>query len=53
MIVATTERVGGYRTKQTIGQVFGLVVRSRGIGGNIVASLRSILGGEITNTRSF
>ncbi len=47
MIVATTEKVGGYRTKQTIGQVFGLVVRSRGIGGNIVASLRSILGGEI------
>ena len=27
--------------------VFGLVVRSRGLGGNIMASLRSIGGGEI------
>jgi len=28
--------------------VFGLVVRSRGIGGNVMAGLRSIVGGEIT-----
>ena len=48
MIVATTENVAGRRTKQTIGQVFGLVVRSRGLGGNIMAALRSIVGGEIT-----
>jgi len=27
--------------------VFGVVVRSRGIGGNIAAGLRSIVGGEI------
>ena len=47
MLVATTEKVAGYRTKQTLGQTFGVVVRSRGIGGNIVASLRSIVGGEI------
>ncbi len=47
MIVATTEKVAGYKTKQTLGQVFGLVVRSRGIGGNIVAGLRSIVGGEV------
>ena len=47
MLVATTERVAGYRTKQTLGQVFGLVVRSRGLGGNILAGLRSIVGGEI------
>ena len=47
MLVSTTENVAGYRTKETIGQVFGVVVRSRGIGGNIVAGLRSIVGGEI------
>jgi uncharacterized protein YbjQ (UPF0145 family) len=47
MLVATTEKVAGYRTKETLGQTFGVVVRSRGIGGNIVASLRSIVGGEI------
>jgi uncharacterized protein YbjQ (UPF0145 family) len=32
---------------RTLGQCFGVVVRSRGIGGNIVAGLRSIVGGEI------
>ena len=47
MIVCTTEKVSGYDTVQTLGQVFGITVRSRGIGGNIVASLRSIVGGEI------
>jgi uncharacterized protein YbjQ (UPF0145 family) len=47
MLVATTERVAGQRVKQTLGQVFGVVVRSRGLGGNILASLRSIAGGEI------
>ena len=47
MIVATTENVAGYRVRQTLGQCFGVVVRSRGIGGNIVAGLRSIIGGEI------
>jgi uncharacterized protein YbjQ (UPF0145 family) len=47
MLVATTENVAGHRTKQTLGQTFGVVVRSRGIGGNIVAALRSIIGGEI------
>ena len=47
MLVATTETVAGHRTVTTLGQVFGLVVRSRGLGGNIVASLRTIVGGEI------
>src|SRR5579872_3070794 len=48
MIVVTTENVAGHRVAQTLGQVFGVVVRSRGLGGNIVAGLRSIVGGEIT-----
>jgi uncharacterized protein YbjQ (UPF0145 family) len=47
MLVSTTENLAGYRTKQVLGQVFGLVVRSRGLGGNIVAGLRSLVGGEI------
>jgi len=47
MLVATTERVAGQRVKQTLGQAFGVVVRSRGLGGNILAGLRSIAGGEI------
>jgi uncharacterized protein YbjQ (UPF0145 family) len=47
MIIATTPFIAGYRVTETRGQVFGLVVRSRGLGGNMVAGLRSIMGGEI------
>jgi uncharacterized protein YbjQ (UPF0145 family) len=52
MIVTTTENVVGYRVKEVKGQVFGVVVRSRGLGGNIMAGLRSIVGGEITEYTS-
>ena len=48
MIVVTSENVAGYRIRETKGQAFGLVVRSRGLGGNIMAGLRSLKGGEIT-----
>lgn len=48
MLVTTTENVPGHTVRATLGQVFGVVVRSRGIGGNIAAGLRSIVGGEIT-----
>ena len=47
MIIATTENIVGHRITETIGQVFGVVVRSRGLGGNVMAGLRSIAGGEI------
>ena len=47
MLVSTAENIAGHRTVETLGQVFGLVVRSRGLGGNIIASLRTIVGGEI------
>jgi uncharacterized protein YbjQ (UPF0145 family) len=47
MIVATTPFIAGYRISETKGQVFGLVVRSRGLAGNVAAGLRSLVGGEI------
>ena len=47
MLIATTPFVAGWRVVETKGQVFGLVVRSRGLGGNIMAGLRSLGGGEI------
>ena len=47
MLVVTTENVAGHRIRETKGQVFGVVVRSRGLGGNIMAGLRSLAGGEI------
>jgi uncharacterized protein YbjQ (UPF0145 family) len=48
MLVVTTENVVGHRVVEVKGHVFGVVVRSRGIGGNIMAGLRSLGGGEIT-----
>ena len=47
MIVVTTENLPGYRVREVKGQCFGVVVRSRGFGGNIMAGLRSLMGGEI------
>ena len=48
MIVVTTPDIAGQRIERTLGQAFGVVVRSRGIGGNLMAGLRSLAGGEIT-----
>jgi uncharacterized protein YbjQ (UPF0145 family) len=47
MLITTAPFIAGWRVQETRGHVFGLVVRSRGIGGNIMAGLRSIGGGEI------
>jgi uncharacterized protein YbjQ (UPF0145 family) len=48
MLVVTTENVPGHQVRHMLGQCFGVVVRSRGLGGNIAAGLRSLVGGEIT-----
>jgi uncharacterized protein YbjQ (UPF0145 family) len=47
MIVTTTERIPGAQVTKTLGQVFGLTVRSRGLGGNIAAGFKTLVGGEI------
>ncbi|HEY7926440.1 MAG TPA: heavy metal-binding domain-containing protein [Candidatus Dormibacteraeota bacterium] len=47
MIVTTTENIPGMRVTRVIGEMFGLTVRTRGVGGNIAAGLRSIAGGEV------
>ena len=47
MIITTTPYIAGQRVVETKGQVFGLVVRSRGLSGNLIAGLRSLGGGEI------
>jgi uncharacterized protein YbjQ (UPF0145 family) len=48
-IVTTTENIPGTRVVNTLGQVFGLTVRSRSLGGNIAAGLKSLVGGEIVS----
>ena len=47
MLIVTTEEIAHYRIVEVKGQVFGVVVRSRGLGGTIMAGLRSLVGGEI------
>ena len=47
MLIVTTENIPGHVVREVKGQVFGVTVRSRGIGGNMMAGLRTIVGGEI------
>ena len=47
MIVVTTESIANKRIVKTLGLVRGNTVRARHIGKDIMAGLRSIVGGEI------
>lgn len=47
MIIVTTNDIPGYRIAHTFGECFGLTVRSRHIGSNIGAGLKSLAGGEL------
>ena len=47
MLIATTNELPGYEIEEVLGEVFGLTVRSRNIGSQFGASLKSILGGEL------
>ncbi len=47
VLVVTTNDVPGYRVDRVIGEVFGLTVRSRHIGSQIGAGLKSLVGGEL------
>jgi uncharacterized protein YbjQ (UPF0145 family) len=52
MLIVTSENLSGYKITAHLGQVYGVVVRSRGMAGNFVAGLRTILGGEIKELSS-
>ncbi|MBT3479080.1 MAG: YbjQ family protein [Candidatus Marinimicrobia bacterium] len=47
MIVATTETVAGYYITEHLGTVIGNTIRARHVGQDIMAGLRTIIGGEI------
>lgn len=47
VIVVSSNWIPGYKIVETRGFIYGLTVRSRGLGRNITAGLRSIAGGEI------
>jgi uncharacterized protein YbjQ (UPF0145 family) len=47
MIITTMNDLPGYEIDEVFGEVFGLTVRSRNIGSQLGAGLKSILGGEL------
>jgi uncharacterized protein YbjQ (UPF0145 family) len=47
MIVTTMNDIPGYRIEDVFGEVMGLTVRSRNLGSQIGAGLKSIVGGEL------
>ncbi|MFE1492818.1 YbjQ family protein [Streptomyces olivaceus] len=47
VLVVTTNELPGYRVQEVLGEVFGLTVRSRHLGSQIGAGLKSMIGGEL------
>jgi uncharacterized protein YbjQ (UPF0145 family) len=47
MIITTSIDLPGYEITEVFGEVFGLTVRSRHIGSQIGAGLKSLVGGEL------
>ena len=47
MLITTANDLPGYLITDTLGEVFGLTVRSRNIGSQFGAGLKSIFGGEL------
>ncbi len=49
MIITTSEQVEGKKIVKTIGMVKGNTIRARHVGRDIMAGLRAVVGGEITD----
>ena len=47
MLITTTNDVPGYTVTDVYGEVFGLTVRSRNVGSQMGAGLKSMFGGEL------
>jgi uncharacterized protein YbjQ (UPF0145 family) len=47
MIITTMNDLPGYQIDEVVGEVFGLTVRSRNLGSQIGATLKSLVGGEL------
>lgn len=48
MLVTTTENITGREIDQVLGITRGNVIRAKHVGTDIIASLRSLVGGEVT-----
>ena len=51
ILLITSNYASGYKVDKVLGMVYGITVRSRGIGGNLVAGLRTIAGFRCRKTR--
>lgn len=49
MILSTTNEVNGYKISELLGLVKGNTIRARHIGRDIMAILRNIVGGEVSD----
>ena len=49
MIITTSDTIAGKQIKETKGLVRGNTIRARHMGHDFMASLRGVVGGEITN----
>ncbi len=49
MIITTSDQVEGKKVTKTIGLVRGSTIRARHVGRDIMAGLRSLVGGEIVD----
>jgi uncharacterized protein YbjQ (UPF0145 family) len=47
VLISTMNDLPGYEIDEVIGEVFGLTVRSRNLGSQIGAGLKSLVGGEL------
>jgi uncharacterized protein YbjQ (UPF0145 family) len=47
MLITTANDLPGYEITDTLGEVFGLTVRSRNVGSQLGAGLKSLMGGEL------
>jgi uncharacterized protein YbjQ (UPF0145 family) len=47
MIISTMNDLPGYQIDEVLGEVFGLTVRSRNVGSQLGAWLKSLVGGEL------
>lgn len=49
MIIATSDQIEGRRIVKAIGLASGSTIRARHVGRDIMASLRNLVGGEVTD----
>lgn len=52
LMVVTTSTIPGYKIVRALGTVHGMTVRTRGVGGKIMAGIEGMFGGEVTSYSS-